>query len=372
MVAGLQMGGINRLLVQNAVQLRDLGVRNLIAYLNPNHELLSEYEDAGFNPVCLNYARRLSAPAVLIRLTRFIRSNQVDVIHANHELDKLFGAIAGKLTRTPVVTTFHETIAKETLLRQQGRFGFAVRSFLHRHFFAKGLAVSRAVADSASERYGIHPGDIEVVYSGVDNARFEPRPESSSLERLRAELELEGSHPVLLTVGRLYPTKGHRFLIPMVQQLKNRWPNIRLLIAGDGELLPEIQKQVDDAGLSESITLLGSRSDIPDLHRISDVFVFPSYSEGLGLVLIEAMASGLPVVASNVPPMDEVVDDGVTGKLVAAKDPEALAKGVEQVLSDTDINRFGTAGRRRVEARFNSRNTARQMKDIYLSVSRRS
>jgi glycosyltransferase involved in cell wall biosynthesis len=364
-LSGLHVAGVGRLLLQNIKALRKLDVTSTICYMIPNHGLRDEYLSSGFDPICLQYSSRKSALFTLSGLVRLIRRKNVSVIHTNHLLDRNLAVLAGGLTRTPVVTTFHDTAGREQKLQSRSRANLALDSFLYRRRLSAIIAVSQAAADTAVEAYGLTPENIRVIYSGVDTRDHDSDRGVERDPLLRESLSLTGAFPVLLNVARLHPMKGQRYLIPMMTKLREPWPDARLLIAGQGELRGELQTLIDAMNLQDHIMLLGRRSDVPDLMRAADVFVFPSLSEGLGMAVIEAMASGLPVVAADAGPLREVVIHRQTGVLVTPRDPNALAEGVAHILEGDHVANYGLASKARVQSTFNSMTTASEMKSVY-------
>jgi sugar transferase (PEP-CTERM/EpsH1 system associated) len=188
---------------------------------------------------------------------------------------------------------------------------------------------------------GVPPAKTLLIANGVDTERFRPRAEGR-----------EGEEFVIGTVGRIQDVKNHKGLVDAFALLRALLPQrrLRLAIVGDGPLFDALQRQVRDAGLEDAVWLPGSRTDIPELMRGFDVFALPSIAEGTPVTILEAMATGLPVVASKVGGIPEVVDDGATGLLVPPSDAQALADALATYASDPALAaRHGAAGRQRVE-----------------------
>lgn len=188
---------------------------------------------------------------------------------------------------------------------------------------------------------GVPPAKTLLIANGVDTERFRPRAEGR-----------EGEDFVIGTVGRIQDVKNHKGLVEAFALLRAMLPQrrLRLAIVGDGPLFDALQRQVRDAGLEDAVWLPGSRTDIPELMRSFDVFALPSIAEGTPVTILEAMATGLPVVASRVGGIPEVVDDGATGLLVPPSDAQALADALAAYATDPALAaRHGAAGRQRVE-----------------------
>ena len=170
----------------------------------------------------------------------------------------------------------------------------------------------------------------------------------------------------MVCVGRLAPQKGHRYLIDAMPSVLSEHPGARLLMVGDGHLVRSLRERAEPLG--DGVAFLGLRHDVPALLALSDVFVFPSLWEGVGLSLREAMIVGRPVVATNIPAHREYVIDGETGILVRAADPSALAEAILRVVGDPDEAR--AMGKRAAEstAGFDIRVTTRELEVVYEEV----
>lgn len=177
-------------------------------------------------------------------------------------------------------------------------------------------------------------------------------PKASGKELLD-QLGVDADQLVVLIVARLHPQKGHRYLIEAIPRVLEDVPNAVFLFAGEGELRGELSRLIKDAGVGHATRLLGARDDIPSLLEVSDLFVLPSLWEGMPNAVLEAMAYGLPVVATCVDGTTEVVEDGRTGILVPPKDVSALADAIVRFLKDRELRLImGNAGRMRVIEEF--------------------
>ncbi len=238
-----------------------------------------------------------------------------------------------------------------------------MRPLVHRY-----IAVSRDLEGWLVERVGARPGRVTQIYNGVDHERFRPRT-VKPLALLPQHWGERGDILVVGTVGRLTPVKDQRALLSAAAHLRGEHPELadrlRLLLVGDGPLRGELEEQVRTLGLEEVAWLAGDRQDVPDLLQLMDVFTLPSLGEGISNTVLEAMASGLPVVATAVGGNLELVQDGVSGALVPPGDPEALAAALAGLLADdVDRARRGEAAHRFVCDNFDWQCTV----DAYLAV----
>ncbi len=203
-----------------------------------------------------------------------------------------------------------------------------------------------------------------LVANGVDIGEFTAR------ESEQAHADPRRPAFVIGTVGRVQDVKNHRALVEAFILLRQSMPacrdRLRLCIVGDGPLLPAIRRQVEEAGIEEAVWLPGARSDIAQIMKTFSVFVLPSIAEGTPVTLLEAMASGLPVVATRVGGIPEVVIDRVTGILASSTQPEAIAAAISCYLDHPAlIRRHGAAGRARVEEKFSITTTMATYMSLY-------
>lgn len=234
-------------------------------------------------------------------------------------------------------------------------------------FVDRYITVSRDLESWLGETVGIAPGKITQIYNGVDCARFHPpagQRELPPLENFAVDDSI-----IIGTVGRMETVKDQITLaaafIGLHQMAGQHADRLRLMMIGDGGLRPRAQAMLTDAGLEQQTWLPGDRNDIPDLLRAMDLFVLPSKNEGISNTILEAMACGLPVIATAVGGNVELVTEGGTGALVPPGDPQALANALKRYIDDPDqIIRDGKAARTRAETLFD----LDVMVENYLSV----
>ncbi|TME98539.1 MAG: glycosyltransferase, partial [Chloroflexi bacterium] len=213
------------------------------------------------------------------------------------------------------------------------------------------IAISDHIARFTVSRGVRHPGRVRRVYHGLEPPVT--RALERAGERIRAELGVRPDELLVGNVGRLALQKGQRHLIAAMPLLLERVPFAHVVIAGGGDLEEYLRDLASEVGVADRVHVLGPRKDVPALMHAIDVFAMPSIWEGFGLVLLEAMAAGRPIVASRVATIPEVVVDGETGLLVPAGDPVALADALAQLAHDPAMaRRLGEAGRERLRQHF--------------------
>ncbi len=287
---------------------------------------------------------------------RLLRRERVALIHAHEFSAILCGWIVATLAGVPFVATVHGKSYFSEKLRRRVAYRLASRQ-------GRMVAVSHDLKRFICEKVGVAEKRVEVIYNGVAPGQT---VNDAEVQRCKAELGISGCYPVLGVVGSLYPVKGHRFLLEAMPEILRRWPNARLLMIGRGELEVALKEQVDQLAIGANVHFLGMRQDVPRLLSVLDAFVLPSVSEGLSLALLEAMASGKPVVATLVGGNPEVIEQGRTGFLVQPEDARDLAANLVKLLSDPGmVQEFGRHGAERARQHFSIGQMVDRYRDLY-------
>ncbi len=231
---------------------------------------------------------------------------------------------------------------------------------------ARVVAVSRQSAACLTQDYGLPPGRIDVIYNGTDLDALRSAPAST----LRQELGLTAAQPVVVTAARLAPNKGQRYLVEAAPAILARHPHAHFILAGDTDDGGAVARQIAAAGLDAHFSLLGHRPDLANVLTAGDVFVLPSLAEGFALALVDALACGLPVVATAVGGAPEVIQPGRTGWLVPPADAPALAQALNAALALPPAERARwRAAAQATAAQFSTPHMAAQTLALYRRVS---
>jgi glycosyltransferase involved in cell wall biosynthesis len=229
------------------------------------------------------------------------------------------------------------------------------------------IAISDHIARFTVSRGVRDPSRVRRVYHGLESGLIQARDREG--KQIRQDLGLAADDFVVGNVGRLAPQKGQRHLIAAMPLLLERVPSAHAIIAGGGDLESYLRDLSLEVGVADRVHVLGARADVPALTHAMDVFAMPSIWEGFGLVLLEAMAAGRPIVASRVATIPEVVEEGATGLLVPAGDPVALAEALASLAHDPERARlFGEAGRQRLRQRFSIEKMVGDTEMLYREV----
>ncbi len=281
---------------------------------------------------------------------------RIQIIHTNSYVPGNYARLAAALLRVPVIIDHWHGFTRFNRKRR------CICRWLGR-VTDLSLTVSRGVRDYLIAQCALDPAKLRVVPNGVDLARLRPRRPRTEVRR---ELGLASEPRVVGLVARLdHWGKGHKEFFTALSTLKDRYP-IEALIIGGGRREGEMRQLAAEMGLAGRVYFLGPRDDVPDLLAALDIFVLPSHSEGVSLALLEAMAAGLPVIATAVGGLPEVVTDGENGLLIPPQDPEALAQALARLLADPDLaKKLGESARRHVVANFSLERLGREINEIY-------
>jgi glycosyltransferase involved in cell wall biosynthesis len=287
---------------------------------------------------------------------RLVREERIALIHGHEFSAIVYGWIVSRLAGIFFVGTVHG----KNYFWQKLRRRLAYRTISR---LGQLVAVSEDLKDFIVKTVGIPASRVQVIYNGVESGS----PVSDAeIDRCRAELGLSAGDPVIGTVGSLYPVKGHRYLLDAMPTILRQYPNAVLLLIGRGELEISLKEQTQRLGIEERVRFLGMRQNVPKLLAVMDVFVLPSLSEGLSLALLEAMASGKPVVATHVGGNSELIDHGRTGFLVQPEDARDLAANLLKLLSDPEkMQQFGRQAAERVRQHFSMGLMVDRYRDLY-------
>jgi glycosyltransferase involved in cell wall biosynthesis len=292
------------------------------------------------------------------RLVRFLRRERVQILHAHKFGSNVWGTLAGKLARVPVVLAHEHTWSYE---------GQPLRRFLDRELIARGatrfIAVSREDRQRMTNIEGIDPRHTLFIPNGVP-----PSPPPSGRD-VRVELGIPPSARVIGTVGVHRPQKALDVLLHATATLAAQRQNLHVLIVGDGPESANLESLAAELGLSEVVSFLGRRSDVADVLRALDVAVSSSDFEGSPLAVMEYMEAGLPVVATAVGGIPDLIEPGVHGLLVSPRDPDGLAGAISQLLDDPSRSRkMGARGRERRRTEFDIDVMVHRLEDLYLEL----
>jgi glycosyltransferase involved in cell wall biosynthesis len=343
LLTSLVYGGAETQVVYLATRFKSRGWEVSVVSLMPPKAYVEDLEAAGIPVFSLNIRRKLPDPRPVLRLARIIRKWQPDVVHSHMVHANLLARIVRPLAPFPVLVCTAHSIDE----------GGRLREVLYR-LTDPFCDLTTQVSQAGLERY-VHVGAVprhKICYipNGVDTERFKPNLEDRL--KVRKELGVEGF--VWLAVGRFDPPKDYPNMLQAFARVVHKHLNTMLLIAGDGPLRKTMENMTRELGVEKHVKFLGIRRDIPQLMNAADAYVMSSEWEGMPMVLLEASACGLPIVATNVGGNAEIVLDGQTGFLVPPKSPEALSQAMLRMmdLPEEVREKMGEQARKHIESNF--------------------
>jgi glycosyltransferase involved in cell wall biosynthesis/peptidoglycan/xylan/chitin deacetylase (PgdA/CDA1 family) len=350
-VLSLETGGLERLVCNLASRPELNGYQTVVCCLDEFGALREQLEESGGRAVLVK--RRAGFDLALVwKLARFLRRERATVLHT-HSLDPMFyGGLAAWLAGVPLLLhTQHDPLPARYGWKDRVKFHIAAM------LFHKVVFVSRQTAEALT-CYALPQTQTITVLNGIDSGRFGP-----SVGRT---VRRQGSEWRIGSVARLSPEKGARILLQAFARLHADQPASRLVLAGDGPDRGALESYAGELGIAGAVDFLGARRDVAQLLGTFDLFVLPSLTEGIPLALLEAMAAGLPIVASGVGGVPEVLVDGESGVLVPPGSVNLLHEAMAGLIaSDGRRAALAAGAAKRVRERFNERDMANAYRSLY-------
>lgn len=325
--------------------------------LGPRGELAGVLENAGVPVFCLG-AKRSWQVGVIFRLIRALRRFRPVILqtwlyHAN-----ILGRLAAPLVGGPVVVSGIRVAEKRSRCRLW--IDRLTQSLADAH-----VCVSRAVADFSIQEGGLNPNRVHVIPNGVDFIRFAKAEPAG-----RDSLDIPRDSKVILFVGRLDPQKDPLFMLKVFERIASQTDDVHLVMVGEGVLEAQVNSQIRRSAFANRAHRFGWRDDIPELLKTSDVLVLPSRWEGMPNVVLEAAASGTPVVASAAEGIAEILTDRVTGRILASRNPDEMAEAVMALLGNPEgAAKLGQSAQSHVSKHFTLEETSKKYQELYRELT---
>jgi glycosyltransferase involved in cell wall biosynthesis len=314
---------------------------------------------------------RAQVPRASYELAAILRKWNVDVLHTHHYDQAVIGLLATRLfrrTRLVVGRHYSDAIYRSSFGMKR-RVLLGLESVVNRSA-SRIVVPSCMIRDILTSWQGINANKIDLVPYGFVPAKYQVPP-SDRLRKLRSDLGLNG-RCVFGTFSRLHEEKGHRFLLKAVACLRPRWPNLTLLVVGEGPERAALERQVSELGLESIVRFLGWRNDIIDLMAMVDAVVQPTLQEAFSQVMIEALWMGKPLVITDVSGATDLIDNGRNGLLVPKADSQALGSAIEKLAADESLRKsLGAAGHAFVQLHLSVEKVIPRYERVYLRAMKR-
>ncbi len=353
LIDDLSTGGAQNLLLRIIRETPD-DISNSVLYLGARDKLRDEFEDAGIHVYGGNGRFRFD-PKAISRVTRELRKTDCDLLHTHLAYAQTVGRVIGHyLGISPIVGTYHDVPANYTRSWWLRAIETATRSL-----DTQAVGVSEGMSQEFREDW-FPPDDVVTVPNGINVDEFAEQVAAADPESVRGKL---GDDLVYLNIGRYAPKKAQKDLITAMEQVVADHPDSHLFIVGTGELETELEEIIKRKDLETHVHLTGRVDDVHDYYAAADVFVFPSLFEGLPLAVTEAMAAGLPVIASDIPGHGDIIGDA--GIIVPTKSPAPLADAMLEMHDDRRRNQIASACFERVSTKFDISHTVKKYVELY-------
>jgi glycosyltransferase involved in cell wall biosynthesis len=358
-VLSLDCGGLERIVLDLVREGRSLGQRVAVICLERPGSLASDVEAAGAKVVCVHKRPGLRI-GVIGQLNKVLNELRPEIVHS-HQIGALIyaGPAARRVGIPGVVHTQHGRLYA---LRLRNRLMWRLAGSYATRFFC----VSKDIAARILAFHVVPRHKLCVIPNGIEAQRFRERTDS---EVLRQALGIPQGAPIIGTVGRLTEIKHQDLLIRAFSRVRKESPDAHLLLVGDGPLMVELRDLTASLGLSKYTHFVGYQTQPERYLHLMDTFILPSRSEGMPLAVLEAWAAGIPVVASRVGGLPELINPGRNGLLFPPGDEVSLKESICKILADKDLaRRLREAGCKRVDSEFSLTRMARGYHGHYLEV----
>ncbi len=359
----LNIGGIGTYTVNLAKALRANGDEVIVA--SGGGVLVPGLAAGGVSHIKIDIVTKSELSPKVFRavfeVRRLVRKLGIDVIHSQTRVTHVVGFVVSKLCRIGFVTTCHGFFT-----RRIGRVLFPL-------WGDRVIAISEAVKGHLLKDFHVKRDRISLIYNGIDVKKFLREFSEKEKGDLKDRFGLRKDHSIIGTIARFTPDKGHVVLLYALYEILKQKPNVQLVFVGDGKERSKIIDLTQRLGLSENVIFVRSQMNTVNILSIMDVFMFtPRRKEGLGIGLLEALASGKPAVATNVGGVPSVIEDGVNGFLVEPSRPELLVAPTLKLLKDKELyQRMTQAGREKVVQKFSIDGMAGRMQALYKEIAER-
>jgi glycosyltransferase involved in cell wall biosynthesis len=360
-VHDLNFGGMQRVVVDLCLNVEPSKFRMSVCCLDELGPNIKELEQRGISVFLIKKGPGLDY-MLPFKLRRLFLKQKIDIVHTHGINPFFYGTIGSKLAICPA--TIQTDHARGVFpVKNKEMFSEMILSWFVDHI----VTVSEGVKSDLVKYMRINPDKISIIYNGIDASKF--RIKIDKMQK-RKGLGISKEDTVIGIGVRLSEQKGVCFLIEAVSILIESFPKIKLLVIGDGELKSDLEKLTEELKITNKVIFAGFRSDIHELLQIIDIYVLPSLWEGHPLVLIEAMAAEMPIVATDIPGNRETVEHGHTGFLVPQKNPQALANALMKFIENEDLRKSaGLNGYNKFRNEFTLDLMIKKYQDLYRKLT---
>jgi glycosyltransferase involved in cell wall biosynthesis len=359
--AALPIGGAEQVLVTEVAGLDKSRYRPIVSVLSEKGPIGELIEKMGIPVFPLGRMKRNQFDYGIIRdLKEIMRREKVQLVHTHLYDGGKYGRLAARLAGVPaIVHTVHNIYVKRRTKHHWINRGLS-------RFTDRFIAVSGAVKESMVQYDHISPEKIQVLYNGIDLTQMDV---SEDRKEIRKALGIKPDEVVVGVIARLEEQKGHKVLLEALSLIPQLPDTLKVLLVGDGKLRLFLEEETRKRGLSTCVLFLGTRKPVFPILSALDLFLLPSLWEGFSVALLEAMAMGLPVIATRVGGAEEVITSGQEGLLIPPGNPQDLAEAIQKALAHLErFQQMAGRGRERVRQNFSEERHLTLLQELYQEV----
>ncbi len=354
----LAIGGLQQVVVNICRSIDREKFKVSVLCLRALGEFVPDVQSLGIKVFSLPRTKRGADYLSFLKVAKILRQEKIDVIHTHNTQPFVDGTLGALFSG--VKTIVHTDHARD--FPDKRRYMFA--EYMMSHFAYRVVGVSDHTSANLVNYEKISPKKVVTVANGIDGSRYQIRIDRGEK---RKELGIKSNGPIIGLGVRLTEQKGITYLLQAMPQVIKCFPDITLVVAGDGTLKKELQAEAFHLGIDKSVLFLGSRLDVPELLKLFDLYVLPSLWEGLPMVLLEAMAAGCPIIATDVGGVSTVIEDKKNGVLVAPQNHKLLGANIVRLLSENDLREYYIRnGLQKFRDKFSADIMTRQYEKFYL------
>lgn len=302
----------------------------------------------------------------LWNLYKFLKQNKIEIVQSYSHTANII---------LPIVSFFagikiRVTSQRMSLDRLPKKIQIADKLIQNSFFVKKIVSVSEGTRVSCIKFQKINPGKIVTIPNGIDIDELKNKVDHKKSNLLLKEFNIKNDNTIkIVVVARLYPQKGHKYLFEILPKIISHNKEVKFFLVGDGELRVEFEKYIRQSNLQDLVLLLGARNDVANILSISDIFILPSLWEGMPNSVMEAMALGVPVIATNVDGTPELINSNEVGRLVPAANSQALLKSLVELIDDEQLRkRISSEAMKHLNKHFSLNQTIKLYTQLYLEL----
>lgn len=360
LIPSLGIGGAEKILLDLYKNIDRERFSVKIVYWEDRQEILKNTGFSAKEIIRLELDKVVSLKSILT-IARLLKKVQADIIQTHLMDADLLGFLASRIVKIPILITIH---SYPFPIAYRHCFRYRMMSF----FMCKFICVSNTVKNYLSSRAGINSDKIIVVHNGINFKEFSKNNDKLDKRRIRKSLNIGVHQTVVGNVSRLIKDKGHKYLLMAAPQILKVYPDTIFLVVGDGELKAELAQLCNELHISNNVIFTGARADVLDLLDIMDIFVFPTFNEAFGISVLEAMAKGKPIIATDDAAIPEIINDEKEGILIKPGDHIILGERVLNLIDNPiRCKNLGEAAREKIKL-FSLENMIAKMESVYSGI----